>query len=84
MDFVSRPTGLHTDIMPKSKAADDRLQRAVQAAGIEFHLVSMYVKITDTRGLILGFAAFTERKIQTAVRRWSEALDTTRLAFLKA
>jgi len=74
VDFVPRETGLHTVLTPKSRAANDRLLTAAKRASIEFHKVSMYAADAQARGIILGFAAFSERQIQIAVRRWAEAL----------
>jgi len=52
-----------------------RLFAIAKHANIEYHTVSMHAANAHARGIILGFAAFTERQIQMAVRRWAESLQ---------
>jgi len=75
VDFVRRETGQHTVLTPKSEAANNQLIATAKHVKIEYHTVSMYAANAQSRGIILGFAAFTERQIQMAVRRWAEALQ---------
>lgn len=65
--------GMHLVIKGKTAVLDRRLVATARQACIEFHPVEIYSQSeTAARGLVLGFAAFNERKMKTAIARWKK------------
>ena len=73
VNIAPRETGMHvvadgTDALPQ-----ETLVAAAIRAGLDFHLVADYSAGAHPRpsGMILGFSAYSEDRIQSAVRAWA-------------
>ncbi len=74
LDILPNHAGMHVVAKGRTRAVERQIMTAATSAGVEFQDVSLYA--SDARrasGLILGFAAYDQNEISTAVRRWSEA-----------
>lgn len=67
-------SGMHLVARGVTQASETKLIAAAIRAKVQFHPVSMYSRQDDVRGMVLGFAAFDNRTIRRAVRRWRKEL----------
>ncbi|APZ90496.1 PLP-dependent aminotransferase family protein [Fuerstiella marisgermanici] len=72
---VEQPeSGMHLVAQGVTKTAEAKLVSAAIQTKVDFHPVNIYSLSGNARGMILGFAAFDRKMIQSTVRRWAKAL----------